>query len=140
MPSYEFFSGYFVVPFFSFCHKLMTFCSGVLWLPCICLLCMYLRCFFCGFHEASIKKLIYIYIYNPNSSLTLVTLKKLSFYSFLLYIYIYIFGEEGWPWANVCCQSSSFCLRKIVTEPTYVPILLYSVCGTPPRRGSMNDA
>ena len=24
--------------------------------------------------------------------------------------------EEDWPWENICCQSSSFCLRKIVTE------------------------
>ena len=36
-----------------------------------------------------------------------------------------VFGEEDWPWANICCQSSSFCLRKIVTEVTPVPIFLY---------------
>ena len=24
--------------------------------------------------------------------------------------------EEDWPWANICCQCSSFCLRKIVDD------------------------
>ena len=24
--------------------------------------------------------------------------------------------EKDWPWANICCQSSSFCLRKIVAH------------------------
>ena len=24
----------------------------------------------------------------------------------------FLFGEEDWPWANICCQSSSFCLGK----------------------------
>ena len=33
--------------------------------------------------------------------------------------------EEDWPWANIHCQSSSFCLRKIVAELTSVPIFLY---------------
>ena len=32
------------------------------------------------------------------------------------------FGEEDWPWANICCESSSFCLRKMVSELTSVPI------------------
>ena len=37
--------------------------------------------------------------------------------------------EENWPWANICCQSSSVCLRKIVPKLTPVPIFLYFVCG-----------
>ena len=48
------------------------------------------------------------------------------------------FGEDGCPWANICCQSSSFCSRKIVAELTSVPIFLYFVCGTPPQCGSMS--
>ena len=47
-------------------------------------------------------------------------------------------GEEDWPWSNICCQSSSFCLRKIVPELTSVPIFLYFVCGTPPQHGLMS--
>ena len=35
-----------------------------------------------------------------------------------------------WLWANVCCQSSSFCWRKIVAELTSVPIFLYFVLDT----------
>ena len=27
---------------------------------------------------------------------------------------VVVLGEEDWPGANICCQSSSFCLRKIV--------------------------
>ena len=34
-------------------------------------------------------------------------------------------GGEDCPWANICCQSSSFCLRKIIPELTSVPIFLY---------------
>ena len=33
--------------------------------------------------------------------------------------------EEDWPWTNNCCQPSSFCLRKIVTELKSEPIFLY---------------
>ena len=39
--------------------------------------------------------------------------------------YVLCVCEEDWPWTNICCQSSSFCLRKIVTELTSVPIFLY---------------
>ena len=38
--------------------------------------------------------------------------------------------EEHWPWANICCQSSSFCLRKIVPELTSVPVILYFMWDT----------
>ena len=41
---------------------------------------------------------------------------------------LFFFCEEDWPWANICCQFSSFCLRKIVAELTSVPIFLYFVC------------
>ena len=34
------------------------------------------------------------------------------------------FGEEEWPWAHIHCQSSFFCLRKIVAELTSVLIFL----------------
>ena len=47
----------------------------------------------------------------------------------------FVFGEEDWPWANICCQSPSFCLRKIVPELTSVPIFLYFVCGSLPQHG-----
>ena len=40
------------------------------------------------------------------------------------FLFIY-FGEEDWPWANICCQSSSFCSRNIVPELTSVPVFLY---------------
>ena len=52
--------------------------------------------------------------------------------------YLFIFCEEDWPWANICCQSSSFCLRKIVPELTSVPISLYFVYGMPPQHGLMS--
>ena len=52
-----------------------------------------------------------------------------SFNFLLKHIFFFLnlllfFCEEGWPWANICCQYSSFCLRKIVAELTYVPIFL----------------
>ena len=47
--------------------------------------------------------------------------------------------EEDWSLANVCCQSSSFCLRKIVPELTWVPLSLYFVCGVPPQHGLMSS-
>ena len=40
-------------------------------------------------------------------------------------LFVCLFGEEDWPWANICWQSSTFCLRKIVPELTSVPIFLY---------------
>ena len=57
----------------------------------------------------------------------------------LFYLSIYLFGEEYWPWANICCQSSSFCLRKIVTDLTSVLVFLYFVCGMPPQHGLMSS-
>ena len=47
-------------------------------------------------------------------------------------------GEEDWPWANICCQSSSFCLRKIVAELASVPVFLYFVCRMLPQHGLMS--
>ena len=41
------------------------------------------------------------------------------------------FGEEDWQWANICCQSSFVCFRKIVPELTSMPIFLHFVCGMP---------
>ena len=51
------------------------------------------------------------------------------------------FGEEDWPWANTCCQSSSFCLRKSGPELTSVLIFFYSssICGMLPQHGLMNS-
>ena len=48
--------------------------------------------------------------------------------------------EEDWSWANICCQSSSFCLRKIATELTSVPIFLYFVWGILPQHGLCRSA
>ena len=42
---------------------------------------------------------------------------------------IFLLGEKDWPWANIHCQSSSFCLRKIAAEQTSVPVFLCFVCG-----------
>ena len=42
----------------------------------------------------------------------------------VLFCFVLFFGEEDWPRANIHCQSS-FCLRKIVTELTSVPVFLY---------------
>ena len=39
--------------------------------------------------------------------------------------YFLFFNEADWPSANIYCQSSSFCLRKIVAELTSVPTFLY---------------
>ena len=53
--------------------------------------------------------------------------------------YIFCVCEEDWPWANISCQSSSFCLRKIVAELTPVPV--FSVlCGMLPQHSLMNSA
>ena len=49
--------------------------------------------------------------------------------------FVFCFCEEDWPWANICCQFSIFCLGKTVTELTSVPIFLYFVCGTLPQHG-----
>ena len=51
---------------------------------------------------------------------------------------LFFFSEEDWPWANICCQSFSFCLRKIVPELTSVPVFLYFVCELPPQHGLMS--
>ena len=40
----------------------------------------------------------------------------------ILFICLFVFGEEDWPWVNICCQSSSI-----------------FVCGTPPQHGSMSS-
>ena len=50
-----------------------------------------------------------------------------------------LFPEEDSPWANICCQSFSFCLRKIHTELTSVPVFFYFVCGSPPQHGLMSS-
>ena len=39
--------------------------------------------------------------------------------------------EEDWLWANIYCQSSSFCLRKMGPELTSMPIFLYFIHGMP---------
>ena len=39
--------------------------------------------------------------------------------------FLFFSGEEDWPWANICCQSFFFCLRKIVDELTSVPVFLH---------------
>ena len=49
------------------------------------------------------------------------------------------FGEEDWPWANIWCQASSFCLRKTVPKQISVPIFLYFLCGTPIQHGLMSS-
>ena len=54
-------------------------------------------------------------------------------------VFLFVFGKEDWPWANIYCQLSSSCLRKIVTELTPVPIFLHFVCGTPPQKGLMSS-
>ena len=46
------------------------------------------------------------------------------FYIYLWYIYFFFFGEENWLRANMCCQSSSICLRKSGPDLTSVPIFL----------------
>ena len=52
-------------------------------------------------------------------------------FSFTNYTF-FLFAEEDLPWANIYCQSSSFCLRRIVPELTSVPLFLYFVRGLPP--------
>lgn len=49
------------------------------------------------------------------------------------------FCEEDWSWANICCQPSSFCLRKIGPELTSLPVFLSFICGTLPQHGLMSD-
>ena len=47
----------------------------------------------------------------------------------LVFLFLF-FWEEDWPWDNIHCQSSSFCLRKIVAELTSVPVFLYFMWDT----------
>ena len=42
-----------------------------------------------------------------------------------IFLFSFFVCEEDWPWANICCQSSSFCLRKIVPKLTAMPVFLY---------------
>ena len=58
----------------------------------------------------------------------------MNFYIFVgtsldLSLALFFFAEEDWPWANIHCQFSSFCLRKIVAELTSVPISSISHVG-----------
>ena len=62
-----------------------------------------------------------------------------SFGVVTIVLFVFSYGEEDWPWANVCCQSSSFCLRKIVLELTSVSIFLYFVCGMPLQHDLMSS-
>ena len=39
----------------------------------------------------------------------------------------FLFGEKDWPLANICCQSSSFYLRKIVSELTSASLPLFCI-------------
>ena len=48
-------------------------------------------------------------------------------------------GGEHWLWANICCQSYSFSLRKIAAQLTSVPIFLYFMWMLP-QRGLMSCA
>ena len=48
------------------------------------------------------------------------------------------FGKEDWPWANIGCQSSSFCLRKVAPELSSMPIFLYFVCRMLSQHGLVN--
>ena len=62
---------------------------------------------------------------------------------FLKFIFIYfnlflLMCEEDWPRANIYCQSSYFCLRKIIAELTSVPVFLSFVWGTLPQGGLMS--
>ena len=47
--------------------------------------------------------------------------------------------KEDWPCANICCQCSSFCLRKSVTELMSVPIF-FCFSGIPPLHGLTSEA
>ena len=55
-----------------------------------------------------------------------------------LSIFYFLFGEEDFPELTSNCQSSSFCLRKIVPELTSMPIFLYFVCGMLPQHDLMS--
>ena len=48
---------------------------------------------------------------------------------------LFFLAEEDCPWANRCCQSSTFCLRKFNPELASMPIFLYFVCGSLPQYG-----
>ena len=50
---------------------------------------------------------------------------------FMLVSFLYFLGGRDWPWANICCQSSSFSLRKTSLELTSMPIFLSFICGMP---------
>ena len=63
-----------------------------------------------------------------------VRARKKMFKSFILYF----FGKEDWPWANICWESCSFCLRKIVFELTSVANFLYFIYGMLPQHGLMS--
>ena len=50
--------------------------------------------------------------------------KNFPNYSLIFFVHV---REEDWPWADICSQYSSCCLRNIVTKLTPVPIFLYFV-------------
>ena len=68
-----------------------------------------------------VKIRIHIRFIHCNWLICLLHLSQpISSLSFLFSFSFFFFCEEDWPLANICCHSSSFCLRKIVTELTTV--------------------
>ena len=72
---------------------------------------------------------------QPASSNVLFHLSQMT-----RFFFFFFFDGEDSPWANICCQSSSFCLRKICPEPTSVPIFFYfrtwiTATASPPMSG-----
>ena len=65
--------------------------------------------------------------------------KKPMWVFFFFSFFFFFFGGEDWPWAHICCPSSSFCWRKIVSE---LHLCQYSstLCGTLPQHGLMSSA
>ena len=73
------------------------------------------------FHAAARPRWSYSWFFSSSQSPYPIS-QKTFFY----------FPEKDSPWANICCQSFSFCLRKICPEPTSMPVFFYFVCGLPP--------
>ena len=69
-------------------------------------------------------------MFDKIQQFTKIILRKLRLEGNFVYMtnWFYFFCWFCWgrlALSNICCQSSSFCLRKIVTELTFVPIFLY---------------
>ena len=78
-------------------------------------------------------------IYNTRLLCSLIFNQSTLLIGNIFFNFFFFFSEEDWRWANTCCQSSSFCLRKVVAELTSMPVFLYFGCGMLLEHGLMSS-